>query len=634
MWRAIGLDEPVASPQLDPSSSAEGKGNQDGRQREWSCGRLKFRTDFDSGNLGDVIPCTKEGEYDLWVRPDCSGQAYETKHRTWFYFGVSGQSANEVVSFNVVNMNKQAKLYSFDMRPVYFTPGSTEQWLPTSDPVRHQAVNSGFKISFSHRFESARETFFAFCIPFSCTDNERLMATVQKHAEQRDDLYFCREILGYSKHGRPIDLLTITSKGGMLDSAEAPLSYPCVDRGDAARAFDPKKKIFVVTSRVHPGETPATHVFNGFLGFLLQRDDERAIKLREKFVFKLIPIVNPDGVSFGHYRSDSQGQNLNRFYDDPKPDLHPETFAVKSLIMYYFGKGSLEVCIDLHAHANRMGSFAYCNHLGSQQQIDTIMYTKLVAMNCPYFDFRSCSFSERNMSIKDKNGESKEGSNRVALYRSTNLVHIYTIETNYSCASLTTAVTDATDGTKTLSPGYKVQSRKKFTVDSFGQIGKALLVGMLDVREWNPYSRLKSSEFKNMQILRNWASSYINASVLSKKFKSLSALSPKKSSVAAAATDKPLPKPRRSSISAARGDGGGENKKERRKSIFDQNKELIRAMSLENRERRRSIALQNEAEKDKRAVGGDKAVSDKLNVQRLELDGVETNENIKAVRWF
>jgi len=57
-------------------------------------------------------------------------------------------------------------------------------------------------------------------------------------------------------------------------------------------------------------------------------------------------------------------------------------------------------------------------------------------------------------------------------------------------------------------------------------------------------------------------------------------------------------------------------------------------MSLENRERRRSIALQNEAEKDKRAVGGDKSVSDKLNVQRLELEGVETNENIKAVRWF
>ena len=173
-------------------------------------------------------------------------------------------------------------------------------------------------------------------------------------------------------------------------------------------------------------------------------------------------------------------------------------------------------------------AFAYCNHLGSQQQIDTIMYTKFVAMNCPYFDFRSCSFSERNMSIKDKNGESKEGSNRVALYRSTNLVHIYTIETNYSCASLTTAVTDATDGTKTLSPSYKVQSRKSspiFLARSKGPPGWN--VGRQGVESLQPPEEQRVQEHADSV---NWASSYINASVLSKKFKSLSALSPKKSS--------------------------------------------------------------------------------------------------------
>lgn len=591
MWRAIGLEEPVASPQADSSSSCQGKGNQLNRQREWKCGPLKFRTDFDSGNLGDVIQCTKEGEYDLWVRPDCSGQSCETKHRTWFYFGLSGHKAGQTLDFNVVNMNKQAKLYSFDMRPVFFTPGASEKWAPTLEPVRCQKVNSGFKISFIHRFGSEKETFFAFCIPFSYTDNERLMATVEGHVKFREDLYFCRESLGFSKHGRAIDLLTITSRDGMLDATETPLSYPCVDGGEKARAFE-GKKVFVVSSRVHPGETPATHVFNGFLAFLLQKDDERAVKLREKFIFKLIPIVNPDGVSFGHYRSDSQGQNLNRFYDDPKYDIHPEIFAVKSLIMYYFHQGCLEVCIDLHAHANRMGSFAYGNYLSREEQMDTILYTKLVAMNCPYFDFRSCSFSERNMSSKDKNGESKEGSNRVALYRSTSLVHIYTIETNYSCASLTTAVTDATNSARTISPAYKVQSRTRFTAESFGHVGKALLVGMLDVKGWNPYSRLKTSEFKNMQILRNWASSYINATLISKKFKTFAALGPTEIS---ANPNPPEEKAKlRKSVSTF-----AQNKKER-KSIFVQNKERITAMSIQNRERRKASRSRTRRESQRR----------------------------------
>ncbi|QDZ19156.1 putative zinc carboxypeptidase [Chloropicon primus] len=643
MWKGIGLEEPVASPQLDHSSSCQGKGNQQDRKRVWQCNRLKFRTDFDSGNLADVIPCTKEGEYELWIRPDCSGQPFQTKHRTWFYFGLSGHEADQVLSFHVVNMNKQAKLYSFDMRPAFYTPGVSGQWEPTLEAVKHEMVASGFKLSFTHRFTSAKETFFAFCIPFSYTDNERLMSIVEKHAGARDDLYFCREALGFSKHGRTIDLITISSKDGMLDSSETTTSYPCVDLGrEKVRAFDPSKKVFVVSSRVHPGETPATHVFNGFLSFLLQKDDERAIKLREKFVFKLVPIINPDGVSFGHYRSDSQGQNLNRFYEDPKPEIHPEIFALKSLIMYYFGKGTLEVSIDLHAHANRMGSFAYGNHLSSEQQMETILYNKLVAMNCPYYDFRSCSFSERNMSSKDKNGESKEGSNRVALYRATNLVHIYTIETNYSCASLTTAVTDAADSTKTISPGYKVQSRKKFTVDSFGQIGKALLVGMLDVKEWNPYSRLKSSEFKNMQVLRNWASSYVNASLLSKKFKSLSSMSPKgsrRSSVSAAVVAEEPPKPANPGRRSVSSFSAAKAATKERKSIFVQNKEKIRAMSLQNRERRRSIALQHgEDEAAKKGLRGkSEPYSEKVRVQvqKLEVETIETNENLeKSIRWF
>ena len=52
----------------------------------------------------------------------------------------------------------------------------------------------------------------------------------------------------------------------------------------------------------------------------LVSDDPRADALRDAFVIKVIPIINPDGVFRGHYRSDPFGVNLNRMYANPSPD--------------------------------------------------------------------------------------------------------------------------------------------------------------------------------------------------------------------------------------------------------------------------------------------------------------------------
>ena len=114
----------------------------------------------------------------------------------------------------------------------------------------------------------------------------------------------------------------------------------------------PEKEVVFISSRVHPGEVPAQHTFKGILNFLLS-NDVRAVQLRQNFVFKLIPMLNPDGVFRGHARMDQYGQNLNRWYTSPSPELQPTIYAAKSLIEYYVSLNKLSMYLDIHAASKK-----------------------------------------------------------------------------------------------------------------------------------------------------------------------------------------------------------------------------------------------------------------------------------------
>jgi murein tripeptide amidase MpaA len=57
----------------------------------------------------------------------------------------------------------------------------------------------------------------------------------------------------------------------------------------------------VITGRVHPGESNSSFIVEGIIDFICGQERE-ARMLRDTFVFKIVPMLNPDGVIVGNYR--------------------------------------------------------------------------------------------------------------------------------------------------------------------------------------------------------------------------------------------------------------------------------------------------------------------------------------------
>lgn len=169
--------------------------------------------------------------------------------------------------------------------------------------------------------------------PYPGTVGARLAR--MSRTELETEIYYHRELLTYSVEGRRVDLLTITSCDGIQLEREPRLPELFPDTQTVRCNVFHGKPVIFVSSRVHPGETPASHVLNGFLKLLLDAQSLVGAALRKKYVFKIVPFLNPDGVVQGCYRSDTLGHNLNRVYLKPSMHTQPAIYAVRKLVRYY-----------------------------------------------------------------------------------------------------------------------------------------------------------------------------------------------------------------------------------------------------------------------------------------------------------
>ncbi|PFX32918.1 cytosolic carboxypeptidase-like protein 5 isoform X1 [Stylophora pistillata] len=690
---------------------------------EEKLGPFTFISNFDSGNLArvervktedassspedcdGVVVINPDFDYNVWTAPDCAGTEFENLNRTWFYFGIKGGQPGKLLRINIMNLNRQGKLYGQGMTPLVKVVPSKNKWERIRDKPKYETVDGQFRLSFTYRFPDQRNGvhYFAFCYPYSYSDCQAKLDDLDRSfticqqmtpSEPKDSIYFYRELLCFTLDSLRVDLLTITSAKGLMEEREESLPHLFPDKNvPRAHKFE-GKKVFFLSARVHPGETPSSFVFNGFLDFILRQGDPRAAGLRDQYVFKLIPMLNPDGVKRGHYRTDQRGVNLNRVYMDPDPFLHPSIFAAKSIILYHHTKGNLHrdsdpqvpsVCdteeatkitinlnsavvetgtefatnkdilhfqtsvpfelkpelpesesakmelmsvannvliendannnrnretlssnfdsltledkemspdvqtgdsndglqnetlvfnqlsnestsslssechsekqlntrtinqpqfkkvlnkkepancsscslqtspehnsgvsyyVDLHGHASKRGCFVYANYLENEDDyVSSILFPKLISLNSTNFDFAACNFTEKNMYSKDKrDGMSKEGSGRVAIFKATGMIHSYTLECNYNCGRTVNCLPPATCDNGCATPPPLPGFPPKYTPEIYEEVGRAMAVAVLDMNNTNPWTRLPLSEFTSLEGVKNWVRRFVKSS--------------------------------------------------------------------------------------------------------------------------
>jgi murein tripeptide amidase MpaA len=193
--------------------------------------------------------------------------------------------------------------------------------------------------TFTHTFEyDDDQVYFSYSQPYTYSDLNDDLSEIQS----RQLNFVTRNTLCRTIAGNRCEYLTITNR--------------------CTYEVDQKKEGVVITARIHPGESNSSFMMKGVIEFLIS-NDPKAVELRDKFVFKIVPMMNPDGVINGNYRCSLAGCDLNRRWKYPSEMLHPTVYHTKNLISKLSKERPLALYCDLHGHSRRKNVFMYGNEM-------------------------------------------------------------------------------------------------------------------------------------------------------------------------------------------------------------------------------------------------------------------------------
>nr|XP_034982350.1 cytosolic carboxypeptidase 2 isoform X3 [Zootoca vivipara] len=373
---------------------------------------LLFESRFESGNLQKAIR-VGEYEYELTLRTDL----YTSKYTQWYYFRVQNTRKDVTYRFTIVNLMKAKSLYSVGMKPLLYSEKDAKShgigWRREGSDIKYYKYNTEdgqtlYCLTWTFRFPHSHDTcYFAHFYPYTYTDLQHYLMTLVNNP-----LYsqYCKlRPLCRSLAGNTVYLLTITNPSKSAIAAAA-------------------KKAIVLSARVHPGETNSSWVMRGFLDFILS-DSPDARLLRDLFIFKVVPMLNPDGVIVGNYRCSLAGRDLNRNYRTVLKESFPCIWHTRAMIKRVLEEREVLLYCDFHGHSRKNNIFMYgCNNKYAQERLfHERIFPLMLSKNIPdKFSFNSCKFQVQKC---------KEGTGRVVMWRM-GIVNSYTMESTFSGTTL------------------------------------------------------------------------------------------------------------------------------------------------------------------------------------------------------
>ena len=207
-------------------------------------------------------------------------------------------------------------VYTDYTQPVYSY--DQENWYRIED-VRYDSASHTF--GFSHAFVND-DVWIAYAHPYPYDRSASFVDSIESNS------YVKVEELALSPEGRPIELLTIT---------------------DPEKSNELKKTVVIIGLQ-HAGEDAGAYMIEGLIQFLLS-DVAEAILAREKFMYKIVIMMNPDGIYNGTSRYNINMEDLNNIWLNDSL-AQPEVTGVKNWKERWYSSGNtIDLFLDVHNHS-------------------------------------------------------------------------------------------------------------------------------------------------------------------------------------------------------------------------------------------------------------------------------------------